>query len=253
MANPKLLATNLDNWTLTSTVAANPSYPLSNLLSYYPDQKWVGSSLADSTHIWIDTGVSQTMDAFVLENYGCDSDIGLYVQVSPNNSTWTNVSTPLSENSEAEWHSFSSSTYRYVRLLWDTSGGYYDYPYLGNFYIGQALEFSTPYDWGYKKDNAQYETSEYVAIDGRIRTSQAYSGRYLWEIKFSAQSDTVKSNFQTFLSTIKGKLRPFYLLDTDGVTVRYFHLDSDYSPVTVRRYGINDIETLKLKEQIATR
>jgi hypothetical protein len=90
-------------------------------------------------------------------------------------------------------------------------------------------------------------TYRVTALNGITRTSQTFGGRKLWELNFVLQDNTFVTAFQSFMSTIRGKLYPFFFKDVDANLTRYFKLDSDYQPLTGRRYNINDLETLKLK------
>jgi hypothetical protein len=124
-------------------------------------------------------------------------------------------------------------------------------PYISNLFLGKSLSFTTPYNFGFKRDNLQYQTFVKTMLDGRLRTSQLYEGRYVWDLKFVAQDNAFKNSFQTFIQTVNGKEHPFYFVDTDGTTIRYMHLTDDYNPITVKRFGINNIDKLTMREQLA--
>jgi hypothetical protein len=250
MANPKLLAVDLSTYSLSAD-SASAGESLTNLQDYYADTIWRSNTTTKNQTLNVDFGSPIYANMVVIQNYNNPTDVSMTLQGSNNASTWTNLTTFDGLN-DPELHEFTLSAYRYFRIVYSGTVPLTSEPYVGNLFIGKAVEFTTTYDFGYKKDNANYVTYESTALDGRIRTSQVYGGRYIWELAFTLQDNTLASDFRTFISTVQGKLKSFYLIDTDGVTVRYVHLTEDYVPITTTHYGRHSV-SLKMREQMAER
>ena len=255
MSNPKILAVDLSNYSISASHGSDASYPVTNIQDYEYDTIWKSSDASSTPqYLWFDLLSTQTLDAIILHNYNIGTDPNGFITLSgsTNNSTWSAIATDsiayLSTGPVVR--TFTAASYRYIKVF--LNGIIEAAPYIGNVFIGSLLEFNTPYEFGYKKADTSYQTTEVVTLDGRIRTSQIMNGRYIWELSFKLQDDTLANNFRTFIYRVGGKESPFYFIDTDGSTVRYVHLTSDYVPVTTYRYGKNNI-TLKMLEHQATR
>ena len=259
MANPKLLFSDVSAWALSASYAVSGSNALTNLNDYEPNTIWESSRNNINQTLQIDLGESTAVSHIIVDNHNWYDVLTSNASVDISGSTASNFSTLAYKKTYAYATVGDSSTW-YVAL--DSGGATARYwrfnfkatptwesglaPHAGTIYIGTPLEFTYPYDYGYKKENASYMTSEKVALDGTIKSSQVYAGRIVYELKFSLQADALKTAFQTFVRSVRGKMYPFFFIDTDGTTVYYMHFVDDYVPVSVRRYGQNDIASIKM-------
>ncbi len=259
---PRIVYTDLSNFSISGNNSTT-----GNLLNYFTDSLWISSN-ADDQELRITFTTSGVTDAFVLDPFNNSFGPSAILTLSASdNSTFTaGLVSPISAFSlyqSAGIESgmlivpFTSVTKKYWKVILT---GMNTSPSAGNMWIGKTLDFTSAYDFGYQKEDAEYVTTEFTALNGKTRSSQNYDGRKIYNIKFSLQNNTFRTAYQTFISTIKGRLRPFYFVDVDTIltitgnsnyyssgNIRYMHLDSDYSPITVQRYGLNNTEQLRLK------
>jgi hypothetical protein len=141
---------------------------------------------------------------------------------------------------------FTSVTKRFWRLKFD--GVLAEKPRVGNIFIDEYLEFSSPYDFGFVSGDTSYNTTEGTSLSGRTRSCQWYASRNTWEFKFSLQTTAVATQFRTFQQTVQGRTRPFYFIDTDE-SVHYVHLDADYTPTIGHRPNRHNLEKLVLRQK----
>jgi hypothetical protein len=241
-----------------STASDNPSYPLTNLNDVEPSTQWKSATACNGSvthYLTIDTYSTSAKTGIVIDNSNivlmssvvllCGDDVNFSVGYT-NLGSLTNAAIGKS-NGDAIHLSFPSTTKRWFGISFADDDGIY--PEVGNIMIANELEFSTPYDFGYKKENTSSEVYQHTSLDGTIRTTRAYAGRILYELQFSLQSDTLRTAFQAFVNTVKGKLNPFYFVDADG-TVRYMHME-DYIPVSTSHYGRHDIASLVMSSHEA--
>jgi hypothetical protein len=253
MANPKIYYTDLSTYSVTASAGDIATHTSGSLRDYNYSTYWQSPN-ANSQNLIIDLGSAKTVTHVVLANHN------FYSTFTPNgtlqlagclssnfvSTTYDEYTAWIQSDDDVVYEFPAPFTARYLKFFWD--GTLTTAPKAGEIWFPTELEFDTPYQFGYKKDNPEYVTSEKVALDGTILTSQAYAGRYLWELNFALQSNTLATNFKTFHRAVRGKLYPFFFLDADGTTVRYFHIE-DYVPITTRRYNLNDIETLIFRTQ----
>jgi hypothetical protein len=261
MANPKMLFTDVSSISY-SALDTDASFPVSNLSDFEPATMWKGSSVSNPTnYIIADYGIATECTMCVIDNHNLSSFIGLRNGVKLEASSVADFSTDLhvvvadlavSSSADPAVFTFESHTKRYWRVFWDNDADALNYaPQVGNIFIGTPLEFTTPYEWNYKTENAEYQTNTKTALDGTIRSSQTFAGRLLSELKFSNQSDTFRVAFQTFHRSIRGSMYPFYFIDVNGTTVRYVHME-DYVPVSVPGYGRNEVSSIRLRTHEAS-
>jgi hypothetical protein len=248
MANPKILYSDVSAYVCSSSAGTNATYPLTNLNNYMVNSYWVGSTTV-SQRLVFDIGVAIPVTDFVIDGHnltGVGASVSL--QSATNAAFTTGIETicSLDEDDDVPLHvSFASTTKRYFAIYYTPSG--VAAPRIGNIMIGTPLEFTTPYDNGFKPDVPEHNTTEFMTLSGQKRTSQQYKARLVWELKFSLQSTALKTAYQTFVRTVRGKMYPFYFIDTDGTTIRYMNLDSDYNPVVSTGVpGFWNIESLKM-------
>mgnify|MGYP001451690323 CR=1 FL=1 len=264
MAFPKIYYTDLSDYQIinidevTSTTA--------NLLNYFTDELWVSPN-NNNQIMTIGFSVAKTCDYLLLDPFISEGNLSYIILAGADDAAMTINAVTVIDYMSLDIIAagpliikFNETTKKFWRLTflgWNTP------PSAGNIWIDKSLTFTSSYQWDYSKEDASYVTNEFVALNGKIRTSQKYDGRLIYDLKFSLQDDTLRSTFQTFIKTIKGKLRPFYFVDDGYVyagngnpghnyyinvgTIRYMHMDSDYTPLNTRFYGKHDIGTLKMK------
>lgn len=259
MAVPRLYASKLSTYTITASAGEAAGFPVSNLKTYYPDQKWKSGASTNGQTLAIDFGSAVAKDSLMMDSGNWFDSITIVLEAADDAAFTVNLVTPIanvadggtpitSDTTRSVYH-FSSVTKRYWRLRYSNAGGIT--PEIGQLFICARMDMPYTYDFPYKKGNPAFITAEAVALDGRIRTSQAYGGRTLNEFNFSLVNDAARTAWITFMSTVRGKLFPFYFLDADGSTIYYGNLDADYGPVSTERYQLNTIEIFKMKNQMA--
>lgn len=259
MANPKILYQDLSLMTPSSSFGTDASYPVTNLQNYIASSYWKSNNTASVQWVTFDFGSPVSSSAVVID--GCNfasvaADNGILFQ-GANVVDFTGATTlatglnALADDVTA-YYTYTANAYRYYRLYFDASAPMGTYPRIGNVFIGQPLEFTTPYTYGYKTENAEYKTNEFITLSGIKRTVQSYKGRIVYELKFNLQNSAFATAFKTFVRTVRGKMRPFYFIDTDETTVRYMNLDSDYVPVSVPHYGFANVESIVMKTNEST-
>jgi hypothetical protein len=257
MSVPKILYTDLSVYTFSSLAGTNPDYPLTNLNNYIVNSYWSGSTITNNQllrfNLSTDTAVTQcVVDGHNFSSFWSGGGYSITLQCADDNNFSSNVTvlgtfSTVTVDDVPISLTFNSVNKRYFALGFSSMGTMNTPPRVGNVFIGTPLEFTTPYDNGFKTENAEYNTSEFVTLSGQTKTSQQYKGRIVYEIKFSLQSTALKTAFQTFIRTIRGKMFPFYFIDDDG-TVRYMRLDKDYQPVTsTNAPGFWNIDSLVMK------
>lgn len=259
MANAIFAYQDLSLYTLSAT-STDSSFPLTNIQTYFADQVWKSASTAANQTLVIDFGAVKTCDFLVLDGFASGNADSVVLEadtVSNFASAVTVIAAGIIDPSltptSPAYFSFSSTSKRYWRLRYVLSAGSLAaVPYVGNLYLGAKMDFGYAYSFPYKNTNRSYETVEKKALDGRIRTSQPYAGRKTWEFDITTLPDATKVLFQTFFQTVRGKMRPFYFVDFDGVTVTLVHLDTDVDPSQTIRYNINDIKKIVLKSQLVS-
>lgn len=263
MANPLIIYSNQSTWNITGSHQTASGYPWSNLNDYEPDTVWKSSVNNTDQYLQIDLGTAKAISNIIIDNHNLYDTLmaDAIMRITGSNNvnmsspTYTGQHSPGSLGNVSLWNvDITPSVARYWRFnfvaapSWDSGIA----PYIGNISMCTPLTFTTPYQNVFKTQNTQYETNEYVSLSGIIRTSQTYNGRVLYEIKFAIQTDALRTAFQTFITSVRGKLLPFYFVDTDGTTIYYFHLADDYVPVITDRYNQNTIESLVMRTHKAT-
>ncbi len=246
MSNPRITYQNLSNY--FSVSASYPGYSAttetSSLQSYENADVWKSSVTSSGQLISIDFGSAQTFTDVVIDsNNFSDLNCTFISLIGADDSNLSvNATSAIYDmkDSGSLFHTTFASPVS--KRYWGVKfyGAQSTYPYIGNLFLSNDLVFNTPYDWNYKTENKEYQTTEKVSLSGRIMTSQNFAGRIIYELQFSLQDNTLKTDFQTFQTTIRGKLRPFYFINTDG-TIRYMHCTDDYVPVESYRYNYNNV------------
>lgn len=253
MANPYFLGCDLSVPTYTWSATVNSSYPVSNLATYIVTDVSRSNATTQDQYFTIDLGSALACDTAIVDGTNFASvgaDEGLKLQYNTDDDTnWADAVTvgTFTATSAVQKLTFSTQTKRYWRILFDSSGALSAAPQIGNIFIGTRTAFDSTYEWDFARGNKEYETQESTSLNGLIRMSQSFAGRKRWDLQFRLQSNTFKSSFDTFIDTVRGKLRPFYFVDVDSA-IYYVHLDSDYNDVRGYRYDMNNLR-IELKSQ----
>ena len=253
MGNPIFLAQDLSLYSLSAT-SSDASYPLINLKTYLARDKWKSAVLTSPQNLVIDFTIARVCDAIVLQNHnfnsiglGSGDSLALQYADDPgfsagagNAKIWSNGETIT----DPVYVTFTSQTKRYWRLRFTKSGGLTGYPALGNLFLGLKLDFGTPYNMPARVNRDGYKTSLFTAIEGTIRSTQTFGSRRNWGFGFkagNAMNSTVRSNLTTFIQTVRGMLRPFYLIDIDD-SINYVHMMNDIDEGTISHPSLHEID-----------
>lgn len=256
MANPKIYYANPGAWTFTASGGENASYPLTNLQDFLRSSWWYSNSDATSQTLIVDMGAATACNYAILE-------VG--ESIFPAEIGWTNLDIDGAEDAgfttgvEAVYsdapiaaatglYGFQGGatvTKRYWRFTFTLSTA--GYPGLAQVFLGKSLDFTFPYEYGAKVADSAFQSVVGRSLSGVKRASQAVGGTRVFEVKFNLISDAVAALFRTFHDTVRGGLRPFYFSPDGGTTLYYVSLTKDYNPVTLYRYGQNNIETLTME------
>lgn len=256
MTAPKFYPAALEGYTLSAT-STQAAYPLANLQTYFAADLWKSDALTANQSLVINFGAPRSINFIVIQAHNFEAvlaDVGIRLQAADDSGFTVNLATIISVglNASTDPHivEFDPLTKQYWRLYFESVGALAAKPELGNLFLGTSLAFETTYEFGYRAVSPSYATSEGVALNGAIRTSQAVLGRRLWDLRFRLQDATFQAAWETFHATVRGKLRPFYFLETDGTSLYYVHLDSDYNAPSPQMYGRADLD-IRLKAQLA--
>lgn len=267
MAAPKIYYSRLSDYTITMSETENSSFPLSNLKTYFEADLWKSSNSTNGQTITINFGSARSRNFIALAKSNHDNITTAVLEAADDSGFTTGLVTPVSNLRTAtptvsdaannrEIFEFSAVTKQYWRIryadLTAVPPNGPKTPEIGQIFIDTLFQFQFPYDFPYEKDNARFQTTERVALDGRLRMSQPFQGRVWNRFRFSLFNDATRTSFLTFQKTVRGKLYPWYFLDVDGTTLYYVHAENDMIPVETRRYQQNDMEELIMKEQLAT-
>jgi hypothetical protein len=242
--NPVFLYTDLSGVTVTAD-SFLAEYPVDNLKDYNSKTRWV-SEIATDQKVYYAFPTASTCDTMVIENHNLDAALGvLKLQASSTSDFSSDVTTTytLSASSGTIYKEFNSTTKQYWRLWF--SGSLNTEPFIGNCVIGKRVEIPQPYNWGYKTSNWQHDVSSKITLGGRVRASLSYTGRYTNELAFQYVTDATRVAWILFVKAVRGRLHPFYFVDLDG-SVQCVQFQEDYTPAAAMRYGINDIQTIRM-------
>lgn len=266
MSQPKLVAMDVSIPVFTGSQSADAAYPFSNLNSGWAADQWKSANTINDQYLYIDLGLGPLLDGgrdcCVIDNSNfqtlIDNGGGVSLQRAITSDFGTGLQTVVSNvlttgsGNVPTYFEFSlSNSCRYYRIAFSTTLS--EPPKLGQIFIGRKADLGFPPDLPNTQNVKGYETTTKIALDGRIRTAQPYAGRRRWVYSFGGDrgglSDANKALFQQFFALVRGKLRPFYLVDVDGLAY-YVHLDTDVDPTQIYRYNINDLRNLTMLSQL---
>lgn len=243
MANPKFLGVDISIPTYSWSEGVNSNYPLSNLKTYYPDQKSRSNGTTDNQTFNIDFGTAVSANTLIID--GCNFDSlgsGVTVTLQYFDGTWQaiplSLTTPANNSSIRILTGFNF-TKQLWRLLFTRGSALAAAPEIGNIFLGTSLDFEKTQEWGFYSDIPDFEGSIVRSLDGRTDTSELY-GISKHEIEFKLITDSFVTKWRTFLRTVKGTGRPFYYIDNNSA-VWLVNFEKSFNPAKAYRYNQNDI------------
>jgi hypothetical protein len=243
MANPKIVYTDLSAITYTAT-STDGAYPLTNLNDYRPNVYWrCGAAPSNPSYLNLVFATPQYIDTVVLgEVHNLKTSIGatipVYYKTYPGgvDTAFGNLLTTVDSASVAVVKTTAVLT---QQIYLDISNVGTQKVQINNVFAGTSVKFTTAYNWGFKKEDAEYVTNQVVTLGGNTRSSQNYAGRLKYELQFTLQDNTLRSAFQTFHRAVRGSMYPFFFIDVND-QIRYMKVE-DYVPLTGTSYGRNDV------------
>ena len=254
MASPYFLGCDLSLATYTWSAGAHASYPVTNLATYFASDVSKSNATTADQYITIDFGSATACNTIALGNTNFSTvapDTKIALQYNTNDdTTWADAveAVEIAISNSDQVLTFSSQTKRYWRIIFTSTVPLAVAPQIGNLFLGTRLQFESTYEWDFARNNLAFETVETTSISGALRMSQTFTGRKRFDLVFRLQSDTFKSSFDTFNGTVRGKLRPFYFVDTNS-SIYYVHLDTDTPTPKGYRYNQNNFN-ISLKTQL---
>lgn len=259
MASLKFYGSDLMTYSFTASAGSHASFPLTNLKSYFADERWRSGGTSDQQTLIIDFGSAKARNFWAIDQHNWQTamngqDPGVRLQVGTTDDG--NFASPIHVD---EWplllqqgvREFSTQTKRYWRLLFDNGQTLAAAPELGQIFIDARFDFGFEYDIPWRFNDSEFRTLRRIALDGRIRTVQQFGGRRTASLKLSALDAAKRTEFQSWIKDIaRGSGRPFYILDADGTTLLYAHLDDDLIPAIGADAGMWNIERIQLSAQM---
>jgi len=260
MANPSMYCTELDAIVFTTSGGDDASYPVTNLNTYIVEKYWKSANNTNGQSLVLDAAVvglgSANKNYIIIEAHNFDSIEGGGGRVRiqhANNSGFTSATTLYDSQVAqplAQVLSFNSTSQRYFRVLFDNCASLV--PQIGRIFLGLALDIPFPYDNPSKPGNRGYSTAISTSLNGLQRGSQAYGGRKRWDLAWSGQkgglSAATRTSWISFFKVVRGRLLPFYFLDTDQ-TLHFVRLGIDVDPNQIFRNNVNDFPGIILESQ----
>lgn len=252
MANLKLLGQNVNAVDVSYTGVSLAANPTGNLLTYDENEYWKAQTCVSGDYLSFDVGASdlraRTGIAIVNHNLSgimASGALQLQSSTSPSFSTGNvTLLNPLTASTDPILLPFSSSSNRYWRIWF--AGNLNWMPRIGQVFIDSVVDFGFPYDLPYRKGAREYKTVQTEMLDGLLRSHQAIDGRRTFKFAFKGEkggiSDSVATDWAAFFQRVRGRLRPFVMLDADGTTTTYVYLDTDVDPMETFRLNINSLE-----------
>lgn len=254
MGLPRILYSDLSRYGLNAS-AESVDHPLQNLRTYDPADYWSSGSTSNPQFLSIDFGATGVRGRdFVLidgHNFGTlQVTASIYLEASSDPSFVSGsviVPSLAFPNDERLYIEFPSVvTQRFWRIV--VSGSILEPPRIGQVFIDSRLEFTTPYDFGYVGDDPEFQTYETTTLSGRIRSSQVWGERQSYDLSFKLLNDDIRTKYLDFQQTVRGRLRPWYFVDTDD-SLHFVHTERDWTPVVGFRPGRSSVQRLVFKSK----
>jgi len=258
---PQILYTDYSLVTYSGSHPVQSNGSLTNLKSGWSDEYWVSDSLVESQSLAMDFGIisgSKARNFLLIDGHNldtCQSDGTIYLQAS-NNADFDSgtedvvaiqidLDAMTTPKPDIIFQSFTPVAKRYWRVAY--YGTKQEEPRIANIIVDKSVDFQFQEKWGYKKENQLFITNENTTLDGSINNSKSQDGRLMYELDFPLQNNTFKSTLKEFLKVCRGSWQSFYFYDSSHSWIRQMLLQEDYYPVVVKKYGLNQIATLKMQ------
>lgn len=259
MANPKICYTRLsDYYTLTPSEGSGTGHGTDQLQDYLRTTYWQSAGQTSGQTLIIRLVAAAACNYVLFDNNNLtEAGATLTLWGADDAGFTTNAvkayegqipQTQICDINAANYLSYITFG-PYTRLYWKFifDGTLTDEPSVGNLFLGSSLDFTFPCEYGAKLADSSFETTVGRALSGTTRASQAIGGKRLFDLRFTLLSDAWATQYRTFHDTIRGDLRPFYFSPDAGVTFYWVRLVKGYNPVTMYRYGQNNIESLLME------
>jgi len=250
MSNPIFYAADMSAAVFTSNVAADASFPLTNLFTNLPSVPWKSSSSAGNQYLKIDLGIAKPCDfiSFGALNFANMTQVILYYDLydDPGFANGVNAASLTGGSNVTKVFTFTKVTKRYWTLMFVNCNGLI--PQCGLLLLGAQLAMPYNYNMDAELGNKLFVTTAKEALEGTIRTSRQIAGRKRMEVTFTLIDDATVTAFQTMMDAIQGQFTPFFFKDHLDV-VHIVHFEDDYVPATGKRANVNDLIRLKMRHQ----
>lgn len=250
---PKFLGVDLAIPTYTWSAGANPSYPISNLKTYYPDVRSRNNTTTDGQYLLIDFGSPVSLNTLIIHGHNFDS-FGLItrviIQTNVNDDTSFSdpevIDVPIIQDPLVSI--FATKTKRYWRFLFSKGSELDAAPEIGNIFLGKSLDFETTQEPGFHTNIPKSKTYVIDAQDGRRKGIKLFRKRkHLISFKQSnLQSDNFKTDYLNFLRLVDNNSLPFYYID-NKLNIYLANLERDEHPYEEFKYNQNKLGDLHLK------
>ena len=252
MSNPIFYPGRLAGVAFTGSEAADASYPLTNLSTYDPDDKWQSNTTAANQTLNIDLGSAKTVDFVAFENHNFDAiaDLSIKLQYdSADNPAFSSPADAYTMSGHGNGRliaAVSSVSKRYWRIMFASTGALSAKPYLGNLFIGEKFAPAYTFVFPYSAKNERFTTARARSISGKLRTAYSFGGILTWKIRFDMMDNTWLAAWLKFHQAVKGAACPFYYTDQDGATW-YVALSNDSNDAESIRYQLNSGSDLTME------
>jgi hypothetical protein len=254
MSNVRFAYTDLGSYHIFDTTA-DPAYPVENLQNYVAAYQWRAIAPGNAS-LNIDFGVTRNRNYLMIQNHNLKDMASPKLQAAHDDTFSTglvDVVTDFSTADDPGFFPFTQVAKRFWRIIDDAGTPSVNTMAIGQVFIDKLLDFGAPYDFPANDANAEYQTTKIIALNGMVRSSQPFAGRLTWLITFTKPglSDAIQAEFQTFFTTVRGMLRPYYFINTND-EIFFVQLDIDIDPTKLFRANINLFDKIPMKEQLAT-
>lgn len=260
MASPKFFGVDLSSPTYTWSAGFNASYPVSNLKTYFPDQKSRSNAVTAGQNFKIDFGVAVACNTLIIQGHNFAAVIADTVSLeADDNAGFASpeliiAAITVASATEIVLQTFASKSYRYWRLVYDCAGPLAAAPEIGNIFLGTTLDFETTQQWGFYTNVPQSpKVSRLRSLDNRLRTALVGNDIRRHKISFdqnNSQTDALITSYLAFLATTHNGAVPFYYIDNNSA-VYLVNFEKDYNPYDAFRYNKNKIPDLSMESTIA--
>jgi len=255
MSNPKIIYANLSDWKFTlSGDTSDPANPIGNLSDYLQNTKWMSQGYpsfiaASYQSLIIDTGGVSSFNSILIDNHNLDSVMldnttqPILVQTGSTTSFTSGVGTVLTISTSSvdayygEFPLVSSSAWRIFY-----NGIIANPPFIGNLFLCNHLKFDSTNNWNYIEDVPKHTSVSKRTANGINKFTQSNNNfaRLYSRFEFTLQTLGLKERFRAFASAIRGRLYPFYFINSHDI-IRYVNSETDLNNAMVTRYGQNSI------------